>query len=338
MRNTFVILFLCFGSGLWAQGYSVNKVNMNEALDTANEYQFLISGHFYGDGFNQTHYPANTVLGNIELFNNMDFSICLGDLYRDVKYDHPFYQNSFYKQLTKPLYNAVGNHDISGNFFEEQVAPTYFSFSTKGIRHVILNTELNDSRIIGEQLDSFKVWLNDFKEDTHQHLFIYTHRPIWAEEDSVLITVFSDNTQSDFGTNFQSEIIPLLNSIPNDKSIFWFSGSMGAQPHSFFYFPKNNITYAITAVRGIKRDAVLLVNFENEKLSFQTKSLTGEQLMDFEDYNLELFLNHKEPMDINYRLIPLWIKNTLFHRYFWYGVLFSLISIFVVIKLTSRFR
>jgi hypothetical protein len=334
----YLLLFILCSHQLWAQPYSVNSLRWDSSLAQLPEYTFIISGHFYGDGFNKTHYPANTILGNIELLNSVDFTLCLGDLYRDVRYDHTFYKKHFYSQLKKPLLNAVGNHDISGSFYQDFIAPTFYRFKTLGVHHIVLDTELDDSSIEGEQLNSLKAGINAFNESTASYLMIYSHRPIWAEEDSVLQRVFSDNTQSDFGSNFQTDVEPLLQQINSGKQVYWFSGSMGAQPYAFFYQKREHIHYAITAIRGADKDAVLLAHYKDGSLNFQTHSLTGQKLLAFEDYTVDKFTTYEAPLEINYRLIPLWVKNTIFHRYFWYGVLVGLLVIFVVMNLKSKLK
>ncbi len=336
MRITLLIASFFVFAFAWAQHSSVNGQVLDSSFAYSNQYSFVISGHFYGDGFNKTHYPANTVLGNIELFNSVDFTVCLGDLYKDVKNDHAFYQKHFYSQLQKPLFNAVGNHDVSGSFYEDNIAQRFYRFSTNGIQHIVLDGEENDSKIEGAQLDSLKQWISEFNKGNASYLMLYAHRPIWAEEDSLLSQVFIDNTKSDFGTNFIEDVLPLLQTIPDSKRVFWFGGSMGAQPYSFFYHNKGNVTYAITAVRGAEKDAVLMANYSNGKLSFQTHSLTGQELMAFEEYTIDNFLTYTEPVRFNYRLIPLWIKNTLFHRYFWYGVISCLVVFGLGIVLKNK--
>lgn len=337
MKQLLCLFQLFLISGLHGQELTVNKAPLDFVKANSDEYSFIISGHFYGDGFNETHYPANTILGNISLLNNSDFTVCLGDLYKDVKNDHEIYKTGFYKYLTKPLYNAVGNHDVSGSFYEDIIAPRFYSFSTKGISHIVLDTERDDSSIKDDQLDSLGAWVQRFCASSDKYLNIYSHRPIWAEEDSMLSKVFAHNTKSVFGTNFKKDVVPILSSVPASKTVYWFSGSMGPQPYSFFYHKTRNIIYAVTAIRGAKKDALLKANYRNGELTFETKSLTGQELLSFEEYSVDKFITYEEPVQINYRLIPLWIKNTLIHRYFWYGVLCALFTIFAAIVIRNKF-
>ena len=294
---------------------------------TTSDYEFLISGHFYGGSQNKSGFPASTLLGNIDAINqsNAKFFICLGDMVMDVKNDIPKFKSSLFSMLQVPLFNAVGNHDISGTIYQDNFGKTWSAFDYQGDRFVLLDAEEGDSQIKGEQLEFFKKQI----AGEYNNLFIFSHRPIWAEARTDLEGVFPDNTQGAFGTNYL-EIEPLLQS--TNKPVYWFSGSLGDAPVSYFYHrpEQGNLHLIQTAIRDLERDAILKVKLKAGKVSFETQSLTGQTLEPIEHYNLEFWRSYRKPVEFNYRLIPLWTKNALTHRYFWYGVgsvLFLLVAV-----------
>ena len=54
--------------------------------------------------------------------------MCLGDLFGDVSTDIPQYQKSLFDKLEKPLFNAVGNHDIKDDHYEKELWKNFFLF------------------------------------------------------------------------------------------------------------------------------------------------------------------------------------------------------------------
>jgi hypothetical protein len=329
------ILFLFFALVAKAQISPFNKA-LVQVEDTAN-FSFLVSGHFYGASSNQSGYPASTLLASLDMLNKSDaaFVMCLGDMFMDVRNDIPNYINSLFSKLEKPLFNAVGNHDLSSDeVYQKKFGDTYFSF-IKGINaFVVLDTEKDDGSIKHEQLKMLSDVLNS---TSIKNVFVFSHRLIWAEQDEVLSPLFSGNTRSYISNNFSKEVLPLLET--SSKHIYWFSGSLGGNaPSSFFYHPySKNITYIATAIRDLPRDAVLEVQLKNDEVHFNTVSLTRQELKPLEEYNLEFWQANKPKAKVfNKRLLPLYIKNMLKHWMFWTGVIIGFVVLLVLIVLKSK--
>jgi len=303
--------------------------------DSTTTYSFIVSGHFYGNQTNQTGYPCNTLLANLDWLNtsNTKAVFCLGDMFGNVATDIDNYKQSLFSKLNKPLFNAVGNHDLKEDLYQNNFGKTYYYFEVNNDIHIILDTELDNGNIKGEQLEMLKQALEITKTKQINNVFIYTHRTLWAKHFEELNGLFKDNTQSVLGNNFKTEVLPILDQIKLNAKVFWFSGSIGGNaPASFFYFPKNELTFIGTAIRGLKRDAVLIVEVVNGEVSFKIKSFTNQNLKHLEDYNVDFWQSTSGEQPFNYRLIPLYIKQILLNRYFWYGFFFCL-AIILGIKL-----
>lgn len=257
--------------------------------------------------------------------------VCLGDLFKDVKNDHSYYQRSLFSSLELPLFNAVGNHDLTDDYYQKNFGETYYSFEIDNDIHLVLDTELDDGNITTEQIQLLTDALNKAKDKSISNVFIYAHRTIWKDALPELEPIFKDNTQSIGGNNFESEVLPILNDLKKVTNVYMFAGSMGgAAPASFFYHQKGGITYMATAVRGLKRDAILKIKSTKGKLTFETVSLTGQDLLSIEDYNLDYWTSHSADESFNWRLLPLYLKTILLHYVFWIGIftcLFFVLSI-----------
>ncbi len=326
-------MLLCPVSSLYGQINDANSLNDHKR----DNYSFIVGGHYYGNSSNKTGIPANTIVANLGVFNDseIDFQMVVGDVFLDIKEDYKSYTETFFSRLQKPLFIAVGNHDVSGKFFEDNLGPTCFSFNYGGDVHIVLDTEKDDGSIIDEQLTVLRKGCSS----EANNIFIYSHRPIWFEENPEMKDIFKNNSRSKFGVNYQSEVEPILKLIPKNRNVYWFSGSLGGSaPASFFYHSEDNIHFIQTAIRGLKRDAVLKVSSIKGKIKFSTISLTDEDLDELESFNLEFWRSAHPKEDFNPRLIKMYVLNAVFHRFFWYGFVSAMVIVLAFLYWKRRKR
>lgn len=320
-----------------------NKLKMK---DTLSDYSFIVSGHFHGASSNTSTYPAATLLANIDTLNSVNaaFLMSLGDLFIDVNEIYiNNYNKSLFNKLKMPLFNAVGNHDISnGNYYEKVFGKSYYSFLLNSELFIVLDTEQDDGSIVDGQLEFFKNRLKDANSEKVKNIFIFSHRPIWSENNSRYSALFAGNTRTALGeNNYDDEIKPLLLEISKSKSIYWMSGSMADAPASFFYHKEaeSNIIYIQTAIRDLPRDAVMQVNLVNGKVKFKGISLTGQKLDMIENYNIEYWTKAvPDEAKFNFRMLPYLTKQILFHYYFWIGFTSSLLILIILRFVYSKWK
>src|SRR5690606_30135701 len=141
----------------------------------------------------------------------------------------------------------------------------YFSCFGGADGHIILDTELNDSDIKGKQKSMLEKAIKDAETERAKNVFVYGHRTIWSRNHPEMQDLFQDNTRSISETNnFKSDILPLFDALNKNTNIYFFAGSLGNAPASFFYHKEKdrNIHYICSAIRGLNRDAMLRVNRE----------------------------------------------------------------------------
>ena len=306
-------------------GEIISPFNKKNIIDSTADYNFIVSGHFHGASTNTSTFPAATILAGIDTLNALkpSFLIHLGDLFLDVNEEYiAHYQRVLFDKLHMPLLNAVGNHDLSNhNMYEKIYGKSHYFFTKSTELFIVLNTELNDGNIKDEQLNEFKAALNLIKIKNIKQIFVFSHRPVWAEGNKRYSRFFKNNTQSRFGfPNYKKDILPLLQQA--HVPVYWMSGSTGGGPSSFFYDKneEDHITYIQTAIRDTPRDAVLNVSVSKGEISFKTISLTGQNLLPLEHYNFRFWSQNTSPeQSFNYRLIPYLIWLAVSHHYFWIG-------------------
>lgn len=341
LSNVIILLFISIGGSADTPVSPFNKRKIDVTDSTAG-YSFLVSGHFHGASTNRSGYPASTILAGIDTFNALKpaLLVSLGDLFLYVdEQTVRNYSRSFFSKLSFPLYNAVGNHDVHTELYSQLYGSTSLSFILPGAAFVILDTEQNDGSIKGDQLKMLSEACNRVKQDTGlKNLFIFSHRPVWSESDEELNKLLADNTKSLIKNNYRSEVYPLISELAGTKNVFWFAGSMGGlAPSSFLYHEQDKVRFIITSVRDLPRDAVLKVNVEKARVSFQPVSLQGQKLLPLEEYNISYWQkNRKIEPGFNMRLLPYYTIQALKHRYFWIGFACSLVLMLFVYLLVRR--
>lgn len=324
----------------------ISPFNKLKVKDTLSDYSFIVSGHFHGASSNTSTYPAATLLANIDTLNSVNaaFLMSLGDLFIDVNEIYiNNYNKSLFNKLKMPLFNAVGNHDISNdNYYEKVFGKSYYAFLLNSELFIVLDTEQDDGSIVDGQLEFFKNRLKDANSEKVKNIFIFSHRPVWSENNSRYSALFAGNTRTALGeNNYDDEIKPLLLEISKSKSIYWMSGSMADAPASFFYHKEaeSNIIYIQTAIRDLPRDAVMQVNLVNGKVKFKGISLTGQKLDMIENYNIEYWTKAvPDEAKFNFRMLPYLTKQILFHYYFWIGFTSSLLILIILRFVYSKWK
>lgn len=330
------------GALLLAMGASAQRSPFNGRTpappDSTGHFRLVISGHFHGTSTNRSGFPAATLLANLDTINRLDADLLLstGDLFMDVRQDTANYRRALFDRLQVPLFNAVGNHDLSGDVYQQAFGSTFSTFVIGTTAFAILDTERDNGRILGEQLDAIKALVD--RPDL-QRAFIISHRPVWSEGDPRYGPLFAGNTRSMLGNNFSDEVLPLLRSIARRTEVFWVSGSMaGGAPSSVFFQPEApGITYIQSAIRDEARDALLVADIDRQGVRWSMCSLTGRPTGRVEDLGTAYWSKHKrtEP-PFNWRLLPYLVKTTVAHRAFWWGLGAGVFLLWLLARLFRR--
>lgn len=335
MRNKWLfIVFLLPVFALAQPYYSPFNPGVIEIDEETAEYSFLVSGHFYGSSASsQSGLPASTLLAGLDIINasGSDFMLSTGDMFIDAHAEMERYQTAFFNKLKMPLVNAVGNHDIESEAYLENFGPADLVIELGQDRLIVLDAERNDSRLDEEQIDLLTTAFEASQVGGLRNLFILTHRPIWAEGIDRYDGLFKNNTQSLTGTNFQSDVLPVLESIAENSQVYWFSGSMGGgAPASVFVdnYDKG-IHFIQSAIRDRKKDAVLKVTVNRAGVRFTALSLAGDLMPQVSELDLDFWRKNVGQSTFKWKLVPYYIKRCTTHRYFLYGLL----SMFVLLVL-----
>ncbi|MCC6541159.1 MAG: metallophosphoesterase [Flavobacteriales bacterium] len=306
--------------------------------DSSGHYRLLIGGHFHGASSNASGFPAATILANLPMINATGANALLstGDLFLRPDRDSVRFATSFFGRLTVPLFNAPGNHDLEGHAFRVPMPQRI----DMGLDRILLfDTERDDSDISGDQLTALKNVATEAMAGGMGRLFIITHRPVWSEGVERYAKLFSGNTRSMTGCNFDKEVLPILRKIANTAEVYWISGSMaGRAPASIFFQPhEKNITYIQCAVRDELRDALLQADVGPGGIQWSLLSLTGEPVQEVATYDAAWWEAHQGKREtFHWRRIPYLVRKNITSPVFWYGAATAGLVLFLIFGLIRR--
>jgi len=295
----------------------------------------LIAGHLYGAPENgRSVFPSASILGMLYEINSMDcsFFVSLGDNFRranDIQMIN--YKKSFANQLNFPIVNAVGNHDITDRKkYVNNFGNTYYDFVYGSELYIFLDSELDHSKIMGDQLNYF---INVIKQKAVnpniKNVFIFSHKLIWAVNIPKYQVVYHHlNSQSGYeqDNNFNSIIIPILKNLVKDKNVIWISGDIGCSWSLPLFYDKDNntgITFIATGLGDTEKDLILKVNIKHGDVKFSPLSIGAGDINNITHYDLQYWNNyfvgfHGSQFPLTYFSK---IRRMLLHKYYWFGVL-----------------
>lgn len=344
MKRRISALLTCFLFLKAVSGQITSPFNGGRIADTSASYSIVVSGHFHGASTNISTFPAATLQAGIDTLNSIApvFVMHLGDLFLQLNdLSLANYRKALFSRLKPPLLNAVGNHDISGGQYETRFGKTFFTFRIASEKYIVLNTEMDDGSIKGEQKKMLAEELAPSANNGIKSVFIFSHRPVWTEGDKKYRDLFSGHTHSVLPTNFKKDILPLFTD-KGDRRIYWISGSLGGMTNTSFFYDQNEamgITCMQTAIRDEPRDALLKIELNSGKAVFTGVSLTGQKLLPVEQYDLVYWQKQiGTKQDLNYRLLPYLVLQMLSHHYFWIGFVSAFILILLIRSLRQRWK
>ena len=236
-------------------------------------YSFYVAGHTYGkpgiepnglyDGFTDKFHLINE-------YKPIKFGFLLGDLVKNASNEAWKLVKKDLDSLDPRIENIVvpGNHDVGKGMhdakreiFLKQFGKTFFSFKNGKDIFIILDGNINEWNITGEQLHFLKQSLPN-KKGSSNNIFIFSHQLIWHNSSNLEFKKIQPNSlegRSD-NLNFWDEVFPLLSGLTNN--VYFFSGDIGAFPNGneLFYTKYLNVTFVATGMGGGMRDNFLIVS------------------------------------------------------------------------------
>lgn len=255
MRFYLYLLVFLSCISLWGQNDSIR-------------YSFFVAGHTYGKP------GANNVGFHPEFMKQFPYiqgrtEIRFGVLTGDIVSANPTAQDwdeidSDIETLGLPTYFAVGNHDMEDrDLYESRYGDTYYEFEYGDDLFIVLDPNLDEWNISGDQLAFLKDVLNA-KAPTVENIFVFFHQILWKGEEPGFDYI-SWNSESGRASsiNFWSEVEPLFHTLPNQ--VVMFAGDLGASwASAVTYDSFDNITLIATGMGHEDGENFVVVNVQED--------------------------------------------------------------------------
>ena len=187
----------------------------------------------------------------------------LGDLMQSStkSVDELSFLDSIFDLKSPSTHWSYGNHDY-GNIelaVEATGRPIYYCFYHNQATYIVLDTQIDQCKIINEQLEMVQACLDTISKS--QAIFVLTHKLIWLMDTENLQEkvpkinnwAIGDCKSCLIPNNFYPDVFSqLLHHSMNDKKVFCIAGDIGSNADQFQYEINENLHYLAT---GLKPDA-----------------------------------------------------------------------------------
>ncbi len=292
--SIFLVIVLFSGSVLSEVILSpINEKALNLSEHPQN-YSFFIVGHAYGV-WGSSVLPAQTLCSNLDIFNqgNASFIILTGNNYRSCTELHVRNFKAFASEIDLPIFNAVGNHDVSNRgMYRTFFGDTVYSFRQGSELFILLDSELDPGGITGDQLSYLDNVLEQEASDPRiKHVFVVMHKLLWCVGEDDLAVVCQHTNVVYPENNFRSVVMPKLIELSQRKQVVLVSGDIGTAwslPLFYHGLAGSDIILVACGLGETSGDAIIRVDVsEQGGLFFEPVSLTGESLENMGYYGLD---------------------------------------------------
>ena len=246
---------------------------------------FVLAGHAYGHPLEDTYGIAPNLKKYLQE-EKKDFVFFLGDFVRAS--DSTSFQNLLIdiEPLELDKYFVPGNHDvINQEEYKKYIGDNYYTITKKGLKFIVLDGNVDNWNIKGEQLKLLKNELMNFKGK----IFILVHQIIWIGDDKYSDILPNSYDGMSDSLSFWTELFPILKEYENE--IYVCAGDLGAfkSIKNPTYHKVGNVTLIASGMGARYRDNCIDVKLmQNGDIEFEIISLQEDlDFDDLEDYNLE---------------------------------------------------
>lgn len=195
-------------------------------------FDFVVIGHAYGNPLNFQLNLYKKLIPELKSIHSLiqpNQYIFTGDLVAKATEENWTNVLNQFDSLNLPYWIAPGNHDISSDYFINNVQSDLF-FSRREGRNLflMLNSNFKGWTINSPQISLISNELTDL--DDIDNIFVFTHHVWWMNETDASLEFDSLLTNSIYfingPSNFWTDAFPLFEVL--DKQTYFFAGDVGA--------------------------------------------------------------------------------------------------------------
>ena len=239
------------------------------AQNSPESYSFFVAGHTYGHpGVDNVglHPPFREKFDYIRNRSEIQLGFLTGDIVKKASVKDWDEVDADIESLGIPVWFAVGNHDMSDRpLYESRYGMTYQFFSLHNDLFIILDPNLDNWNISGDQLDFLKSTLQNQAANS-DNIYVFFHQMLWWTEDNIYRDLQNNSTEGRAPQiNFWTEVEPLFNNLENE--VYMFAGDVGAGSWAsdVVYDHYDNIRFIASGMGEGPGDNFVVVNINTDK-------------------------------------------------------------------------
>ncbi|MCK5820880.1 MAG: T9SS type A sorting domain-containing protein [Bacteroidales bacterium] len=239
------------------------------AQEEAISYSFFVAGHTYGKpGVDNVglHPPFKEKFGYIRNRTEIQLGFLTGDIVERASVEDWDEVDEDIESLGIPVWFAVGNHDMSDReLYESRYGNTYQFFTLHNDLFIILDPNIDNWNISGDQLDFLTSTLQDHAANS-DNIFVFFHQMLWWSRDNIYQVLHNNSTEGRAQEiNFWTDIEPLFHHLENE--VYMFAGDIGAGnwASDVAYDHYDNISFIASGMGEGPGDNFVVVNIHTDK-------------------------------------------------------------------------
>lgn len=239
------------------------------AQDSPISYSFFVAGHTYGKpGVDNVglHPPFKEKFDYIRSRQEIQLGFLTGDIVKRGSVKDWDEVDADIETLEIPVWFVVGNHDMSDRaLFESRYGITYHFFTLNNDLFIILDPNLDNWNISGDQLNFLTNTLND-KALSSENIFVFFHQMLWWSPYNIYRNLECNSRDGRANEiNFWTEVEPLFHAL--DNQVFMFAGDVGAVSlaEDVAYDRYDNISFIASGMGEGPGDNFVVVNIHTDQ-------------------------------------------------------------------------
>jgi hypothetical protein len=189
------------------------------------------------------------------------------------------YLDRIFKIGSKKTLWSIGNHDDDDlEIFKKYTKKNnYYSYFSKGVTFIVLDSEINDSKIINEQLKFVQNTLDTI--ETSKNIIIMTHKLLWLSGNEELRLYGEKKSNVKIGVHpwnikindFHTDIYPRLAQMKSTGiNVICIAGDLGTNANTFEYITKEGVCFLANGIGdNLKEAKVLVISNLNNSISWE---------------------------------------------------------------------
>jgi hypothetical protein len=277
-----------------AQVRGINKLRLPQK--DPDEFDFFVAGHLYGSQEIKDRQPDAALLAALPVIAKAspDFFVSLGDMTeKSNEEEFGLLESTFLSQISFPVFNTVGNHDVANRaLYEARFGDTFFTFKYGPARLVFLDTERVQCSLDEQQTYVLRTSVNSALRDPDvRYLFVFMHKTLFFEN-----KVLAEKKDRMIGPNewtcyrsktFRRLMNKVLIPAAAQKPVYLFAGDVGAWGNLTPYYeqyPDVALTMLMTGLGDTEQDNILHVHVDASQVTIESILLNGMAIQQPEEF------------------------------------------------------